>query len=191
MNVLQTIIGLLVIAVITLIALYLRVLNKSSKCLGHAPRLHCGQSVAEAQDRGCIYDNLAKAWIPSVCPQVGTQEFVEAGYQAPNSGGWPYYADKEGKRRLTDDELAFEIAEPFVENGLRFWTTEREHVEHCTWLLIRMAHVLVTDARRDTLVQNVHHSNHCILMLRDWALKPSLEGIDNATVEANVGFASC
>ncbi|EFY94535.1 hypothetical protein X797_011842 [Metarhizium robertsii] len=188
---LHSLIALLAIAVVTLTVLFLRSDNNNVQNLGHGHRLHCGSSVAEAQVLGCVYDNLVKGWIPAVCPQLGKQEFVTAGYTEPNSTGWPYYADKEGTRRLTDDELAFELAEPFVDNGLRFWTTEREHVEHCAWMLMRVAHVLVTDARRDTLVTNVHHSNHCILLLKEWALKPTIEGLDDITVEANVGFGSC
>ncbi|RFU75826.1 subtilisin-like protease pr1e [Trichoderma arundinaceum] len=78
---------------------------------------------------------------------------VEADHQAPNSGGWPYYVEKEEIRTPTDKDLAFEIAEPLVKNGLQFYIVEREYIEHCTRLLIRIAHVL-------TFNMNVPHYSY-------------------------------
>ncbi|KAK0385266.1 hypothetical protein NLU13_7742 [Sarocladium strictum] len=68
----------------------------------HLAKTHadCGASVAEAKSKGCTWDELTKAWIPSQCPQFGLDEYKTEGMLAnphDNATSWPYYADQDGE----------------------------------------------------------------------------------------------
>src|SRR4051812_2353235 len=94
------------------------------------PRLKCGNSVEEALALGCTFDPLSLAWLPSYFPRDVAHEFVEA---AGNGTKWRYWMDKEGAKELRGiDELA-RIAPKVL-----YWTTVREHMNHCVYMLLRV-----------------------------------------------------
>jgi len=77
-----------------------------------------------------------------------------------------------------------------AEANYNFFATGREHMNHCTWMLTRMAHVYTHPGLcRDFLVSNFAPAKHCILFLLDRALESP--GDDEILSTGNVGFGSC
>lgn len=99
----------LLVALCSVTALYLRLLHQTSQ----SPPAYedCGHSVEEAKARGCVFDELIPAWMPASCPRVGSNEFVAAGRDWESRNGtsfssWRYYIDAELKREINVDQLA-------------------------------------------------------------------------------------
>ncbi|GKT54077.1 hypothetical protein ColTof3_01416 [Colletotrichum tofieldiae] len=104
-----TAILVLLVALCSVTALYLRLLHQTSPL---PPAFEdCGHSVEEAKSRGCVFDELIPAWMPASCPRVGSNEFVAAGRDWESRNGtsfssWRYYIDAELKREVSVDQLA-------------------------------------------------------------------------------------
>lgn len=182
-RVIQISVLFLLLALITITTLHIQLLKRTAP----PPRKHCGDSLQEANTLGCTFDNLVKAWLPPQCPRFGQVEFSQAGMEANNGSAWRYYLDRAGTQELTVDEMAA-LAHK-MEGGPRWWTTGREHMTHCTWMLIRIAYVLSTGDRKDLLVADFHHAKHCAMFMLDRALEG--ESIDEIRVQGNTVFGSC
>ncbi|KAL1853957.1 hypothetical protein Daus18300_011624 [Diaporthe australafricana] len=152
-------------------------------------RLHCGWTIEEAQARGCVFDTLSKAWLPSACPLYGLDEYMDAGVAVSNDTEkpWPFYRDKEHKQEISVREMSH-MAYAY-KGGPEFRTSNREHVTHCAWMLTRMAHAYSTGQRRDVNSDNFEHNKHCALFLLGVALKAP--DIDDIGVRGNVIFGGC
>lgn len=92
------------------------------------PTLSCGTSIAEARSHGCTFDYLAKAWLSPQCPRVGTQDFLALG-GGNLTQAWTYWQERDGGVELSD------ISELADMPDARWWTTEKEHLTHCAYLL--------------------------------------------------------
>jgi hypothetical protein len=152
-------------------------------------RQNCGSTIAEAHARGCTFDQLAKSWLPPACPRYGLDEYLSAGFAASNETGhqWRFYHDREHNHEISVDQLSLMAEEHGP--GEKWWTSGREHMVHCTWMLIRIAHVLNTGQRRDELVSNFQHAKHCAIFMLDRALE--IPGVDDIRVFGNTGFGHC
>lgn len=173
----------LIVALSAVTALYLRLLDRTAP----PRRLDCGQSLEEAHTKGCSFDNLAKSWLPKACPRYGMEEFTRAGHESSNGSAWRYYVDRPGSEEFILDEVA--ALAHSVEGATKWWTTGREHMYHCTWMLTRIAHVLNYGGRQDNLVVHFHHAKHCAQFMLDRALEG--EGVDDIRVVGNTVFGSC
>ncbi|KAK2010901.1 hypothetical protein LZ32DRAFT_692928 [Colletotrichum eremochloae] len=144
--------------------------------------LSCGGSVDEARRAGCSFDSLAKAWLPEACPRYGLDEF-EAAATAQNQSRWRYWRDQAGREELSMEDLAS------LGRNEKWWGTEREHLTHCAWLLVRKAHALADGSRVDKLTADFNHSKHCTMLLLWRALQA--EGVDEMDTSGNVVFGGC
>lgn len=139
--------------------------------------LDCGNSLAEAQQRGCTYDQLTLRWLPETCSRVGLDEYLDA--SAPV--GWKYWLDSEGKMPVHNISM--------YTNGTALYTTEREHLTHCTYQLIRAADGLRSRGAVDTRARDFAHNHHCATRL----LKAAMDTprLDEITTYVHNAFGTC
>lgn len=175
----------LLLSLFTITGLYVN-LRLSSRPPNH---LGCGRSIKEAIGKGCVFDTLSKAWLPSECPLYGLDEYLEAGVKASNNTDrpWPFYRDKEHTQEISVEEVSHMASAH--KGGAEFRTSNREHVTHCAWMLTRMAHAYSTGQRRDVNSDNFEHNKHCALFLLSRAL--DAPDIDEIRVRGNVIFGGC
>ncbi|KAK4164425.1 hypothetical protein QBC43DRAFT_50377 [Cladorrhinum sp. PSN259] len=150
--------------------------------------IDCGNSIQEAINKGCVFDELSKAWLSPVCPRTGTDEFLESSMRLGNMSTWKYWADEQGTTELTFGQLSQRIQN----NPGEKWSwvgTDREHMAHCAYLIIRLAYAHKTGARVDMLTANYMHTKHCTLMMLDRAM--SAPGIDDKITRGDVRFGWC
>ncbi|KAI8623075.1 hypothetical protein F5Y19DRAFT_403899 [Xylariaceae sp. FL1651] len=154
-------------------------------------RIDCGDSFEEAEANGCTFDQLIKAWLPPSCPRYGLEEYIDAGRESGNITGtpqWPYWKDQEKTQVITIDYLAH-MATNDVDHAEMWYTTGREHMTHCAWMLIRMAYVYSHNERLDMLVSDFHHAKHCTLFLLDRGLESP--NVDSVKTIGNTVFGGC
>ncbi|KAK3996619.1 hypothetical protein QBC44DRAFT_281490 [Cladorrhinum sp. PSN332] len=148
----------------------------------------CGNSIQEAINKGCIFDELSKAWLSPVCPRTGTDEFLESSMRLGNQSAWKYWTDEQGTTELNFGQLSRRVQN----NPGKKWSwvgTDREHMAHCAYLIIRLAYAHKTGARVDMLTANYMHTKHCTLMMLDRAM--SAPGIDDKITRGDVRFGWC
>jgi hypothetical protein len=146
----------------------------------HAPRrtpLSCGNSTEEAEALGCVYDVLAANWIHQDCPR----DYVDEFYYFQNGTAWPYYADQNGTHQMSFYELAH--------NGY-YWSSTREHLVHCSFMLRRGHDVMARGDRLDGLVGKLEHANHCAQYLMENLGLPD-EELDKIRTYGTIGFLIC
>ncbi|KAI0128255.1 hypothetical protein BJ170DRAFT_682052 [Xylariales sp. AK1849] len=180
---LQLLVVTLALALIVVSTLYIQLCTRTAV----PSRLDCGESVEVALQKGCTFDQLMKTWLPQECPRYGLEEHLAAGFAAESDSGgqWRYYRDREATSLISTGELA-----KMADEDKNFFATGREHMSHCTWMLMRMAYVYNHPGmRKDFLVSNFAHAKHCILFLSDSALESP--GVDKIQSTGNLGFGSC
>lgn len=130
------------------------------QCLPPAPRtlLACGNSTAEAKAHGCSYDPLSACWLPKECPRDYNHEFSHFNNGKP----FVYFYDEAATRQMKDyDEVGMN------ENG-HYWTSVREHLVHCLYLLRRGHDVHMRGDRLDSMLGSIEHVDHCTDFLANW-----------------------
>lgn len=86
----------------------------------------CGSSIAEAQSRGCKYDELALAWLPDRCRDESLRvQFVVAG-DGPG-GRWLHWRYQNKTGLLTDEQVAAFADSP----GGRLYSPAKWFVAQC------------------------------------------------------------
>ncbi|OCL09205.1 hypothetical protein AOQ84DRAFT_291709 [Glonium stellatum] len=113
------------------------------------PLLSCGNSMSEARDNGCTWDDLSKQWLPAACPRIGNEEFLQRQDQ------WSFYFEQEARTVIPNISVLVD------ENRADWYTTEGEHLTHCAFILLRMAHALFSGDRIDRVTSKYHHAVHC------------------------------
>ncbi|CAG8030879.1 unnamed protein product [Penicillium salamii] len=136
----------------------------------------CGNSTTEAEERGCAYDPLAGCWLHKECPRDFTHEFSTFNNGKP----FVYYYDEAMTQQMMDYE---EVGR----NPARYWTSIREHLVHCLYLLRRGHEVHMRGDRLDTMLGDLEHVDHCTNMLADWLRRddPVLDHVGTS------GFTHC
>ncbi|RDW87934.1 hypothetical protein BP5796_03628 [Coleophoma crateriformis] len=137
----------------------------------------CGTSIAEAQQKGCTYDQLTLRWLPQTCSRVGLREYLDA--NSPT--GWKYWLDNEGKMPVQNISTYM--------NGTALYTTEREHLTHCAYQLIRAADGLNKRGAVDTRARDFAHNHHCAMRLLGAAMESSR--LDEITTFVHNAFGTC
>lgn len=136
----------------------------------------CGSTIAEAQARGCIYDPLTVYWMPAACERSHADEFVTFAGDKP----WQYWEDQAG---------TIPISNLRMRPGETYFTTEKEHLAHCAFLLMRLADVFRTGKRVDYMTGHFEHSKHCAQMLLNASMaSPTIDKINSF---GEVRFGSC
>ncbi|RDW59543.1 hypothetical protein BP6252_12630 [Coleophoma cylindrospora] len=120
----------------------------------------CGNSIAEAEALGCVYDTVSVHWLPPHCHDAEvTKEFNHAG-PGPD-GQWYYYTDKEGTGLFTIEDLG----SMFHTNG-SFWVTHEWHIAHCTYLWRKQSRSRSTGITFEKVWDTPGHIAHCEKMFR-------------------------
>ncbi|OQE34597.1 hypothetical protein PENCOP_c017G07900 [Penicillium coprophilum] len=144
------------------------------------PRKHtCGNSTEEARRRGCTFDVLSMNWLPDQCARDETQEFID--YSVNET--WIYYRDRHAKHAIEDTDELSELGDKF------WWSTQREHLVHCAFMILRLHKVLERGGKIDHLTGSYSHTKHCVMMLLE-ASKADPEN-DKLNTPGNVALGSC
>ncbi len=140
--------ALLAVGFLVITVLHLRLLEQT------APRqeLRLRELDRGSTRAGCSFDMLSKAWLPAECPRYGTEEYVHASRDF-NMSHWYYFTDPEGSAEYDHRELPYKVSNLPGEKWV--WTgTDREHMVHCAWIIIRLAHAYKMNHRVDILTAN-------------------------------------
>jgi hypothetical protein len=182
--IIYTTLATLTVALIVLTVMYTRHLGET------APQVEfrCGNSIEEAIEAGCSFDMLSKAWLPAQCPRYGSEEYVNAA-TGFNKTRWQYWADPEGKIELDDHQLSMLVHQNKAGEKWSWAGTDREHLTHCAWMIIRLAHSHMVGARVDALTANFPHTKHCTLMMLQRAM--SAPNLDTVFTRGDIVFGSC
>ncbi|KAJ5811899.1 hypothetical protein N7474_008200 [Penicillium riverlandense] len=134
------------------------------QCLPATPRtlLSCGNSTAEAEALGCTYDPLSACWLHRDCPHDYSDVFSHFNNGKP----FIYYYDEAATRQMKDYNEVGHNANGF------YWTSVREHLVHCLYLLRRGHDVHMRGDRLDSMLADIDHVDHCTNFLANWLRRP-------------------
>ncbi|EME42003.1 hypothetical protein DOTSEDRAFT_54484 [Dothistroma septosporum NZE10] len=113
--------------------------------------IHCGDTVEEAHERGCVWDLMAFSYThPSCLYPSESAMFIE------KYGPWDWYYDQNGTQPVPAEVLT---------TTPHLYTTHGWHVVHCLYILkllhlASMSGALVTDE-----AIALHHTQHCVDMI--------------------------
>ncbi|KAJ5807418.1 hypothetical protein N7447_010874 [Penicillium robsamsonii] len=139
----------------------------------------CGNSTEEAKRRGCTFDVLSMNWLPEQCARDETQEFID---YAVNET-WVYYRDRHAEHPIEGADELSELGDKF------WWSTQREHLVHCAFMILRLHKVLERGGKIDHLTGSFGHTKHCVMMLLE-ASKADPEN-DKVNTPGNIALGSC
>ncbi|KAK1570059.1 uncharacterized protein LY79DRAFT_570603 [Colletotrichum navitas] len=137
-----------------------------------AQYISCGNSTAEAKRNGCRYDTLLNYWVHERCFD---QEF-ETEYQDDDS--WAAFADRNLSERIAPEDMGDQEI---------YYTSIRDHLNHCSMLWKKQFWTLFEDrAAFDGVIVNSFHTEHCADFLKD------MYGSDRTEPTlVRVGFSGC
>lgn len=134
--------------------------------------------MSEALERNCTFDPLTVQWLPQTCLRAEADEFSAHDH-------WRYWTDQAGQHEITD---LSRHAGPGEEHW--YWTTGREHLTHCAYMLLRVAKIgQGGEGRMDDMSGDYNHSVHCAMNLLEAAR--SWELFDVIQTQGQVRFGSC
>ncbi|KAJ5958999.1 uncharacterized protein N7479_006149 [Penicillium vulpinum] len=139
----------------------------------------CGNSTEEAKRRGCTFDVLSMNWLPEQCARDEALEFID---YAVNET-WVYYRDRHAEHPIEGTDELSELGDKF------WWSTQREHMVHCAFMILRLHKVLERGGKIDHLTGSFGHTKHCVMMLLD-ASKADPEN-DRVNTPGNIALGSC
>jgi hypothetical protein len=146
--------------------------------------LTCGNTFEDAHRRGCTFDALTVSWLRPECSRHGLKEFLEA----PGvNQTWRYWKDEDGLLEIPTYE-----ALSYLPLGSTYWTTQKEHLYHCMWMLLRMHDAIGhRNKRPDALTTFYDHSKHCLSMMVEQAKVGLGDNLTRVQVSGDVGFNVC
>ncbi|KAK2017508.1 hypothetical protein LZ32DRAFT_665442 [Colletotrichum eremochloae] len=137
-----------------------------------AQYISCGNSTAEAKRNGCRYDTLLNYWVHERC----FDEEFESEYQDDDS--WTAFADRNLSERIAPEAMGDQEI---------YYTSIRDHLNHCSMLWKKQFWTLFEDrATFDGVIVNSFHTEHCAAFLKD------MYGSDRTEPTlVRVGFSGC
>lgn len=131
---------------------------------------HCGESVAEAKDRGCIFDPMMNAWTPTACHFSHIlEEFL-----AVNETWW---YDEGHQEVLPMSELRRGELQ-------HYYPQDDHHLRHCLYTWRKLSWAYATGSLVDLDSASYKHGGHCAMWLTP--------GSDfHPTPESTRGFTRC
>ncbi|EDU46286.1 conserved hypothetical protein [Pyrenophora tritici-repentis Pt-1C-BFP] len=119
----------------------------------------CGANIEEALRRECVYDTLSTSWLPPYCRDAElTAKFDKSG-DGPN-GEWSYFADQQGIRRLSVEEIA-----ALGDTGGHFWASRYWHRAHCLFYWQKQFRQRDTKVVMEQRFDGLPHVEHCSRLL--------------------------
>lgn len=111
--------------------------------------LPCGTSSNEAIARGCRFDLIATAWLPSKCIDEDLVSEFESFYP------WKYFRNHNGTQTYSNDPNVLGSQTELI------WVTHRWHSAHCLFMWKKLNRALIQgrDTDGETIMQG--HTDHC------------------------------
>ncbi|TGO90503.1 hypothetical protein BPOR_0062g00230 [Botrytis porri] len=173
-------ITLLCLFSISFVVIYSTFQHQSKQPELKARTFTCGNTTADAQQNNCIYDPLAVSWVPRQClDSESLQEYYD-------HGPWDYFQNKNKSGKIDPLDLGFEM----------YYTTIREHVEHCAIVWQRL-HRFTTGSHTNSVMtsslseSNLEHTEHCSRMLIKWVDNFNATKLQELETRNNPGFQTC
>jgi hypothetical protein len=138
----------------------------------------CGNSSTEAVENGCVFDRLTVSWQHPSCSQAATSDFLLYAGDRP----YEYWLDQKGTQLLDENELAHL-------NERWYWSTKREHLAHCAFVILRFYKAIDAGERVDDLAGSTKHAHHC--MKNFLSLLEKSDDWDDINTTGNIQYLSC
>lgn len=140
------------------------------------PKTHtygCGENLAEAKARGCVFELMTISWVPPAChdPELDG-EFRSLGLQ--------YFRDRSLTQEISYEELS-ERTEGYS------WSTNRYHLTHCSFMWRKMHRALNAGWRQTNHALDYEHTTHCSMLTYNASLRGELDTL----LPVVVGFERC
>ncbi|KXT17356.1 hypothetical protein AC579_3865 [Pseudocercospora musae] len=119
------------------------------------PRRDCGTSIPQAISKGCAFDMLSNAWIPTRCFERDTErEFRDWVWSHQRlKRPFPYFSDSAGKEWISHEEI-------LGRHSGQVWTTEEVGLGWCVFLgkragrsLAQKRKTMVVDGMKEVMEQ--------------------------------------
>ena len=147
-----TLAATLILTSTTIFFLYISSANASTSELTPTSTSACGDTVTAAKAAGCTFDLLSHLWLPPQCLRDRNAEFMAYSGSRP----WQYWSDADGLHPI-------KLAEQLYGTG--YWSTEKEHLAHCAFTLLRTSDYLRDGGRWERKVTSPGHFEHCVRFL--------------------------
>ena len=72
----------------------------------------------------------------------------------------------------------------------QYFTTNREHLAHCAFHLLRVSDALRDKVTYDFKVYAQHHNRHCAMMLLNASMQAPADGLDFIGTASWIGYGS-
>jgi hypothetical protein len=106
----------------------------------------------------CEYVPVAAAWLPPHCRDKELEEEFDRSGPGIN-GEWAYYADHNGTRKYSRDEMANFGG---VGGDFRIYTSRAWHIVHCVYYWKKQIRLSQTGAIMEPRFAGEGHANHCL-----------------------------
>jgi hypothetical protein len=148
---------------------------------------HCGISTAEAISLGCEFDLLGYSWTPAPCLDRETSKDFKEWLLSEDRvrSPWPFYADFEGTEWIPDETSLS------MKTDGSIWTTQEEHLGHCTFMMQRLHKVAVKGVNGTLRYTNWMHTKHCSLEILKGLGDPSFRDQNWLGSKFAVAFDYC
>jgi hypothetical protein len=113
--------------------------------------LSCGETIGDAEVRGCVFDIMSRFWVPYDCFYA---EIDEAFRQEHAS---LYFSDELGQHPMNITDVARYSGSIF--------TSPSYHPLHCKYLLRRNHLAVATGGKLPAAMTSLYHTEHCIDVL--------------------------
>jgi hypothetical protein len=134
----------------------------------------CGETAAEAQAKGCVFDIMTMAWQSPEChdPDLYEEFMMQHPWETE------FYADAQGTIPLSVEQISQE--------GQVSWTTRRYFVYHCVFAYKGLHRAWQRGWRIDSNSASSEHTEVCARVMRNTSIP-----MDALTTRIHVDFPSC
>jgi len=116
----------------------------------------CGNSPAEAEAAGCVFDLMTVSWLPPECYDGElTTKFME-------EGPWKFYLSNSTRpEALPEERVQIPSLEAISRTTELMWTDRRFHVFHCIYGWKMMHRAIERGWKMESVLATYHHTEHC------------------------------
>ena len=112
----------------------------------------CGNSPADAIERGCRFDVMSFSWLPLPC----YDSRLSAEFLALRD--WHWYLDSTDGQEVPVNEVELGIHD-------QLFVTWEYHLNHCTYMWKKLHRAILQDGPIDGYIGNYNHTLHCAEVL--------------------------
>ncbi|KAK0124175.1 hypothetical protein ONS95_009157 [Cadophora gregata] len=118
--------------------------------------LECGTSASEARSKGCVFDVMNYAWIPTPC---FNKTLSDEYWEGLVSHGIEFWSDASRSELLSHEDILAARHE-------YSYTSWLLHLKHCQYLIHRQLQCLTYGTPVDNVSRNISHAEHCLEEVR-------------------------